>query len=318
MKYDKYTVETITDAEDMIISTLYDLGVEGAQIEDRVPLTEEEKAGMFVDILPDGPADDGKAVVSFFLDSEQDNSQLLEDIKAELEGLRDFMEVGSLQMKVEHLEDVDYLNNWKEFFHSFMIDDILFIPSWEELPEDVDANMIIHIDPGTAFGTGKHETTSMCIEAIKKYVKEGDRFLDVGTGSGILAIMAYKFGAKEAKGTDLDVCAIDAVKDNMAANGLEDAGFELIIGNIIDDKEIQDEVGYDDYDVVAANILAQVLIPLTPQVDMHLKKGGIYITSGIIDDKEEDVKKAIMDAGMEILEINHKGEWVCIVARKQA
>lgn len=316
MKYDKYTVETVTDAEDMIISTLYDLGVEGAQIEDKVPLTDEEKAGMFVDILPDGPADDGTAVVSFFLDSEQDNSRLLEDIKAELEGLRDFMEVGSLNMKVEHLEDVDYLNNWKEFFHSFMIDDILFTPSWEEQPENVDANMIIHIDPGTAFGTGKHETTSMCIEAIKKYVKEGDSFLDVGTGSGILAIMAYKFGASKAKGTDLDVCAIDAVKDNMAANDLEDAGFELIIGNIIDDREIQDEVGYDCYDVVAANILAQVLIPLTPQVDKHLKKGGIYITSGIIDDKEEDVKKAITDAGMEILEINHKGEWVCIVARK--
>lgn len=316
MKYDKYTIETVTDAEDMIISTLYDLGIEGAQIEDKIPLTEEEKAGMFVDILPDSPEDDGKAVVSFFLDAEVDNTELLENVKSELEGLRDFMEVGTLKMNIEHLEDVDYLNNWKEFFHSFMIDDILFTPSWEEVPEGKEANMIIHIDPGTAFGTGKHETTHMCIEALKKYVKEGDDFLDVGTGSGILAIMAYKFGAKNAVGTDLDICAIDAVKDNMEANDLGEAGFELIIGNLIDDKEIQDEVGYEKYDVVAANILAQVLIPLTPQVVKALKPGGIYITSGIIDDKEEEVATAIKEAGLNVVEINHMGEWVSIVACK--
>ena len=316
MKYDKYTVETVSEAEDLIISTLYDLGIEGAQIEDKVPLTEAEKAGMFVDILPDGPEDDGSAVVSFFLDAQEDNSQLLEEVKAELESLRDFMEVGSLEMHVEHLEDVDYLNNWKEYFHSFMIDDILFTPSWEEVPENSEASMVIHIDPGTAFGTGKHETTYMCIEALRRYVKEGDSFLDVGTGSGILAIMAYKFGAVKALGTDLDVCAIDAVKDNMEANGLGDAGFELVIGNIIDDKEIQDEAGYECYDVVAANILAQVLIPLTPQVVKHLKPGGVYITSGIIDDKEEEVVAAIEAAGLNVVEINHKGEWVSIVACK--
>lgn len=316
MKYDKYTIETVSSAEDLIISTLYDLGVEGAQIEDKVPLTEAEKVGMFVDILPEGPDDDGSAVVSFFLDADEDNTELLSDIKNELEGLRDFMEVGSLNMNVEHLEDIDYLNNWKEFFHSFMIDDILFTPSWEEVPSDVDANMIIHIDPGTAFGTGKHETTSMCIEELRKYIKPGDSFLDVGTGSGILAIMAYKFGATKALGTDLDVCAIDAVKDNMEANDLGEAGFELVIGNIIDDKEIQDRAGYECYDVVAANILAQVLIPLTPQVVKHLKPGGIYITSGIIDEKEDEVAKAITDAGLNIVEINHKGEWVSIVACK--
>lgn len=316
MKYDKYTVKTVSEAEDIIISTLYDLGIEGAQIEDKIPLTEQEKAGMFVDILPDGPEDDGSAVVSFFLDAQEDNTQLLADVKAELESLRDFMEVGSLEMEVEHLEDVDYLNNWKEFFHSFMIGDILFTPSWEDTPEREKASMVINIDPGTAFGTGKHETTHMCIEALRKYVKEGDSFLDVGTGSGILAIMAYKFGADKAIGTDLDVCSIDAVKDNMQANELGEAGFELIIGNIIDDKEIQDEVGYECFDVVAANILAQVLIPLTPQVYKHLKKGGIYITSGIIDDKEQDVVAAIKESGMEILEVNHMGEWVSVVARK--
>lgn len=316
MKYDKYTIQTVSAAEDIIISTLYDLGVEGAQIEDKIPLTEAEKAGMFVDILPDGPEDDGSAVISFFLDADEDNEELLANVKKELEELRDFCEVGSLEINVEHLEDTDYLNNWKEFFHSFMIDDILFTPSWEELPQDIDANMIIHIDPGTAFGTGKHETTHLCIEALRKYVKPGDSFLDVGTGSGILAIMAYKFGATKAVGTDLDVCAIDAVKDNMEANDLSEAGFELIIGNIIDDTEIQDEVGYECYDVIAANILAQVLVPLTPQAVKHLKPGGMYITSGIIDDKEEEVKNAIEASGLTVVEIQHKGEWVMIAACK--
>lgn len=316
MKYDKYTIQTVSSAEDIIISTLYDLGVEGAQIEDKIPLTEAEKAGMFVDILPDCPEDDGSAVISFFLDADEDNEALIASVKEELESLRDFCEVGSLEMNVEHLEDADYLNNWKEFFHSFMIDDILFTPSWEEVPENTEANMVIHIDPGTAFGTGKHETTHLCIEALRKYVKEGDSFLDVGTGSGILAIMAYKFGATKAVGTDLDVCAIDAVKDNMEANDLSEAGFELIIGNIIDDKEIQDEVGYECYDVIAANILAQVLVPLTPQVVKHLKPGGMYITSGIIDDKEDEVKAAIEAAGLNVVEIQHMGEWVMIAACK--
>lgn len=316
MKYDKYTLITTTEAEDIVISTLYDLGIEGAQIVDKVPLSEAEKAGMFVDILPEGEPDDGSATINFFLDATLDNSELIESVKAELEDLRLFCEPGSLELSVEHLEDTDYLNNWKEFFHSFMIDDILFTPSWEEVPADVKSSMVIHIDPGTAFGTGKHETTSLCIEELRRYIKPGDSFLDVGTGSGILAIMAYKFGATKAVGTDLDVCAIDAVKDNMAANELDEACFELIIGNIIDDKEIQDEVGYECYDVVAANILAEVLLPLTPQVVRHLKKDGIYITSGIIDDKEEVVKKAIEDAGLTVLEINHKGEWVSIVARK--
>lgn len=316
MKYDKYTLTTTTEAEDIVISTLYDLGIEGAQIVDKVPLSEAEKAGMFVDILPEGEADDGIATINFFLDAAEDNTALLESVKEELEGLRMFVDPGELTLSVEHLEDTDYLNNWKEYFHSFMIDDILFTPSWEEVPADVEASLVIHIDPGTAFGTGKHETTHLCIEALKRYIKDGDSFLDVGTGSGILAIMAYKFGAAKAVGTDLDVCAIDAVKDNMEANELGEAGFELIIGNIIDDKEIQDEVGYECYDVIAANILAQVLVPLTPQVVRHLKPGGIYFTSGIIDDKEEVVKAAIEDAGLTVVEINHKGEWVCIVACK--
>lgn len=316
MQYNRYTIETVTGAEDIIISTLYDLGIEGAEIEDKVPLSEDEKKQMFVDILPDGPKDDGVAYLSFYLDASEDNEELLKNVREELDSLKDFMDVGSLKITMSQTKDEDFLNNWKQYFHQFYVDDILITPSWEEVSQSDSDKMVIHIDPGTAFGTGMHETTQLCIRALRKYVKDDTCFLDVGTGSGILAIMAYKFGAKYAIGTDLDICAIDAVADNMEVNGLKDKNFKLIIGNIIDDEKVQNEVGFNKYDIVAANILAEVLLPLTPVIKNQLKDGGIYITSGIIDDKEETVVSAIKAAGFEILEVNHQGEWVSVVARK--
>lgn len=316
MQYNKYTIKTVTDAEDILISTLYDLGIEGALVEDKIPLTEEEKKQMFVDILPDGPEDDGVAYISFFLDAAEDDGTLLQAVKDELEDMKSWMELGEGSITASQTKDEDYINNWKQYFHQFYVDDILITPSWEEVKEDDQDKMIIHIDPGTAFGTGMHETTQLCIRQLRKYVTDTTRLLDVGTGSGILAIMAYKFGAAFAIGTDLDVCAIDAVKDNMEVNGLADRNFELIIGNIIDDPKVQDHVGYEQYDIVAANILAEVLLPLTPVIMNQLKPGGIYITSGIIDDKEETVVNAVKAAGLEVLEVNHQGEWVNVTARK--
>lgn len=316
MIYNKYTIQTITDAEEMIISTLYDIGIEGVEVEDKIPLSEEEKAQMFVDILPETEEDDGVAYLSFYLDASEDNGSILKTVKEELESLRSFMEVGTLEITSSSTQDEDFINNWKQFFHQFYVDDILITPSWEEVDESDKDKMIIHIDPGTAFGTGMHETTQLCIRQLRKYVTPETKLLDVGTGSGILAIMAYKFGAAYAIGTDLDICAIDAVADNMEVNGLKDRNFKLIIGNIIDDKAVMDEVGYEKYDIVAANILAEVLLPLTPVIMNHLKPGGIYITSGIIDDKEEVVVEAVKKAGMEVLEVNHQGEWVNVTARK--
>ena len=316
MKFNKYTIKTTTEAEDIISSTLMDLGIEGVEIEDKIPLSDQDKAAMFVDILPQTEADDGVAYLSFYLDADEDNGPMLESVRSELEDLKTFMNAGDCTIIATQLQDTDYINNWKQYFHQFYVDDILIIPSWEDVkPEDSD-KMVIHIDPGTAFGTGMHETTQLCIRQLRKYVNKDTALLDVGTGSGILSIMAYKFGAKSAVGTDLDPCAIDAVQDNMEKNGLDEAGFKLIIGNIIDSKEIQDEVGYGKYDIVAANILAEVLIPLTPVITNQLKPGGIYITSGIIEDKEQAVTDAVKAAGLEVIEVNHQGEWVNVTGRK--
>lgn len=327
MKWMKFRIKTITEAEDIIISTLYDIGLEGAQIEDKIPLTALEKEQMFVDILPDGPEDDGIAYLSFFVEEKEDGSlevsgnstdkeTILEQIKEELDGLRFFMEIGEETVTVTETEDLDWINNWKQYFHQFYIDDLLVIPSWEEVKEEDRDKKILHIDPGTAFGTGMHETTQLCIRQIKKFLTPETELLDVGTGSGILAILALMYGARHAVGTDLDPCAVEAVAQNMEANGIPEQSFEMMIGNIITDKAVQDKVGYDCYDIVVANILADVLVPLTPVIVHQLKKGGIYITSGIINDKETVVREAVEAAGLEILEVTYQGEWVSVTARK--
>lgn len=346
MKWKKLTVKTVTDAEDIIISELYDLGLEGAMIEDHVPLTAWEKEQMFVDILPDGPEDDGIAYLSFFVEVPSDDEEkgiatqnglsdnmdnsyfivsngqapdmdaLVEAVRNKLSEIREYMDIGEGSITISETEDKDWLNNWKEFFHQFYIDDLLVTPSWEEIkPEDQDKK-ILHIDPGTAFGTGMHETTQLCIRQLKKYITPETVLLDVGTGSGILAIVSLMYGIKEAVGTDLDPCAVEAVRENMEVNGVNADQFEMMIGNIISDPEIQDRVGYERYDIVVANILAEVLLPLTPVVKKCLKPGGIYITSGIIAEKEQLVVDAVKAAGMEVLEVTRQNEWVSVTARR--
>lgn len=316
MKWNKFRLQTTTQAEDVVSSILTDLGIEGVEIEDKVPLTQKEKEQMFVDILPESTPDDGVAYLSFYLEESEDKEAVLEKVRKELDEMREFMDLGPCTIEESQTEDVDWVNNWKQYFHQFYVDDILIIPSWEDVKPEDEGKMIIHIDPGTAFGTGMHETTQLCIRQIKKYVTDTTRILDVGCGSGILGMLALKFGADYSVGTDLDPCAIDATHENMKENGVSKDRYEVMIGNIIDDKEIQDRVGYEKYDIVAANILADVLVTLTPVIVNQLKPGGIYITSGIIDDKEEVVKQAVSDAGLELLDVTYQGEWVCVTARK--
>jgi ribosomal protein L11 methyltransferase len=316
MKWNKFTVKTITDAEDIIISTLYDIGVEGAEIEDKQPLTALDRENMFVDVVPEGPADDGIAYLNFYLDEEIDKDAKLKEVRAALEELRSFMDIGEGSIVESETEDKDWINNWKQYFHQFYVDDILIVPSWEEVKSEDQGKMILHIDPGTAFGTGMHETTQLVIRQLKKYVTKDTELLDVGTGSGILGIVALKLGARHVLGTDLDPCAVPAVAENKEANDIADESFDMMIGNIIDEKEVQDAAGYEKYDIVTANILADVLVPLTPVVPAHLKKGGYYITSGILDVKETVVTEAVKAAGLTVVEVTRQGEWVSVTARK--
>lgn len=317
MKWNQFRLKTTTEAEDIVSSMLNDLGIKGVQIEDKIPLTQQDKEQMFVDILPDIPEDDGTAYLTFYLDQDVDTVRILGEVRQELEDMRNYVDVGECTIEESETEDVDWVNNWKKYFHQFYIDDILVIPSWEDVKTEDSDKMVIHIDPGTAFGTGMHETTQLCIRALRKYTKKDALVLDVGCGSGILGMLALKFGAGHSVGTDLDPCAIDATHENMEVNGIDKDQYEVMIGNIIDDKAVQDQVGYEKYDIVAANILADVLVPLTPVIVHQMKPGAVYITSGIIDDKEEVVVEAVKAAGLTVLEVNYQGEWVSVVAKKE-
>lgn len=316
MKWNRFTVKTKTEAEDIVISTLAEVGIEGVEIQDKQPLTEEDKAQMFVDIMPEGPADDGVAYLNFYLEEDADKEAILKDVREALDDLKNFMDIGEATIEESQTEDKDWINNWKQYFHQFYVDDILIVPSWEEVKAEDKDKMILHIDPGTAFGTGMHETTQLVIRQLKKYVTPDTEMLDVGTGSGILGIVALKLGAKHVLGTDLDPCAVPAVAENKEANQIVDETFDMVIGNIIDDKSIQDQAGYEKYDIVTANILADVLIPLTPVIVNQMKKGAYYITSGILDVKEEVVVEAVKAAGLTVVEVTHQGEWVSVTARK--
>lgn len=318
MKWKKFTLTTTTEAVDLISCAFDEIGIEGIEIEDNIPLTEKETKGMFIDILPELPPDEGIAKVSFYLDDDADVPGVLEKVNEALEELKMFTDLGACTIEASETEDKDWINNWKQYFKPFTVDDILIKPTWETIPEEHKDKLLIQIDPGTAFGTGMHETTQLCIRQLRKYTGSDTKVLDVGTGSGILGITALKLGAKEVFGTDLDENAITAVGENLEANGIPAGLFTVLQGNIIDDKEVQDAAGYEYYDVAVANILADVIIMLQKEIPVHIKKGGIFITSGIINMKEEAVKEAFAaNSAFEIIEVTYQGEWVSITARKK-
>ena len=365
MKWKKYTIYTTTEAEDIISAMLCDLGVEGVQIEDNVPLTDTDTKGMFIDILPELPPDDGSSRVSFFLREEEpgeivhqdpennkevsdktditdseDNSYTVNDkiwkneeieallcrIREELSAMAVYVDIGEGRIEIGETQDTDWMNNWKQFFKPFLVENLLIKPTWEEIPDEyleaaeAGSLQVIEMDPGTAFGTGSHETTQLCMRMLKKYVTGGEAVLDIGTGSGILGIAALKLGAASVTATDLDEVCEEAVRENLRANDIGAENFRLLIGNIIGDQDTEDAVGYGCYDIVVANILAPVIVLLAGRgaADKHIRKGGVFITSGIIDTKEAEVRAAFeANPAWELLEVNHQGEWVNVTARRR-
>lgn len=316
MKWNKFTIKTTTEAEDYLSAMLDEIGVEGIEIEDNVPLSKEDQSAMFIDFLPELPKDNGTSRVSFYIDADKDYEEILERVRAGIEEWRQFVDIGEGTIIQSQTEDIDWQNNWKKFFSAFTIDDILIKPTWEELKEEDADKTLIEIDPGVSFGTGKHETTQLCIRQLRKYMKEDAKILDVGCGSGILSIVALKLGAGEVVGTDIDKDCIFSTQDNLKVNHLEEKKTAFYVGNLIEDAALQKQVGEGKYDIVVANILADVIIPMAPVIPARLKEGGIFITSGIIDFKEEEVKNAIQKAGFQIMETNYQGEWVNITAKK--
>ncbi|MDF2541144.1 MAG: prmA [Herbinix sp.] len=319
MKWMKITLDTTTEAIDLVSDMLNDLGIEGIEISDNVQITEEEKKQLFIDFLPELEEDDGTARVTFYLDPEDSIDATLDKIKVGLNELSDFVSVGSGTFTVSETEDKDWINNWKEFFKPFRIDDTIVIkPTWEELTDFNDNDLIIEIDPGTSFGTGAHETTKLCILNMKKYMKPDSIVLDAGSGSGILSILAKKLGAKEVLGIDIDPNATGSALENAEVNHLliADSNLTFVTGNMIEDGGIRKQLGIEKYDMVVANILADVIIPLSDVIAENMKPDGIFISSGIINTKEEAVKSALLKNHFEIMEVTRMGDWVSFVAKK--
>jgi ribosomal protein L11 methyltransferase len=317
MKWIKYTLKTTTAASELVIAIMVEAGIDGVEIEDNVPISEADKKRMFIDFLPILPIDEGVCYLSFYLEDETNEKEILEAVNEGLTELKDFVDVGEGTISKSETEDKDWINNWKQFFKSFTVDDIVIKPTWEDVKPEYVGKMLIEIDPGIAFGTGMHETTQLCMRQLNKYVKKGDAILDVGCGSGILSIVALKLEAARAVGVDIDENATIATGENLEVNHIDKNMCKVYTGNILEDKVLEDKIGYDCFDIVTANILADVLLPLTPIVPAHLKKGGLFITSGIIDTKEEEVKQAIIDNGnYEIVEITRQKDWSSITARR--
>ena len=316
MKWIRFTLDTHTDAVDLLSYKLDEIGVEGIEIEDKLPLSEADKEKMFVDILPDPVDNDGTAKVHFYMEPKNcDPEKVMLQVQNIFQELREFCEIGKGTITLSETEDKDWINNWKTFFKPFRAaDDIVIKPTWETYEKEKDSDILIEIDPGIAFGTGSHETTKLCIQALDKYVKEGDSILDVGCGSGILSIAALKLGAAHATAIDIDEVAVKVAAENMAVNQIPSSRYTLYDGDLISNAFLKVKAG-TSHDIVVANILADVIIPLTGVIRPHLKKGGLYITSGIIDTKEEDVRHALEENGFEILSVEHMKEWCCFIAR---
>ena len=291
MKWNKYSIQTTTEAVDFISSMLGELGIEGIEIEDNVQLTQEEAKTMFVDFIPDLPPDDGSAKVNFYIDSDEDDNTIMDKVKDGLEELRLFCNVGAGTISESQTEDKDWINNWKQYWHTFTIGDLYIKPTWEPLTEEMKGHAVLSIDPGTAFGTGSHETTRMVIRQLQKYIKGGEEVLDVGCGSGILSVVALKYGAKHAFGTDLDPNAIIASHENAEQNDISAAQLEVIEGNIIDGQggsgQVLDTICYD---IVCAEHFSRCIgAAFCRNYDSSMKQRRIFISlPGLSTTKEQE------------------------------
>ena len=316
MKWNKYRLATTTEAVDLISYTLAEMGIEGIEIEDKVPLSEEDKKRMFIDLLPDLEEDDGKAYISFYIEPEKDHDSTLEEVQAAVRELADFVDIGEATIEKSQTEDIDWMNNWKKYWKPFKVDEHIIIkPTWETVEDVPEDTLVVELDPGTAFGTGTHHTTRLCITQLKKYMQPGQSILDVGCGSGILSIIALLLGAKEASATDVDVHAVEAALENAGVNGIQSDIYTVLTGDVISDEDFRHRVGEHKFDMVLANIFAEIIIPLSGVVKEMMRTGALFITSGIIDEREEDVRKALTENGFEIMEVTHSGGWVSFTAR---
>jgi len=311
MKYRELTLSVHKDAVDVVSAMLYNYPIQGVEILDFY-LTEEEQKEMFVDMMGIENNQHEELGVKFYISFEDNIGEILASIQEELIEMSSYMVLGSLKLESSESDEEDWAHNWKAFYKPFMIGNrILVKPIWETIEKESEfaqAEIVIEIDPGMAFGSGTHETTSMCIKALDKYILPNDTVIDLGCGSGILGIASVKLGATHATLIDLDLSAIKIAKENCASNHVE-SSVTVIHGDLL--QNINHVV-----DVVVANIFADIIIAVTDDVKKVLKINGFYITSGIIVERQEAVEEKLRQSGFEIVEVIKEAGWVAIISKQ--
>ena len=302
------TVITSSEAVEAVTGLFYNVGVKSVSIEDYQDVVFKKNHPMFGDFFDEKvfTANEGAVVKGYFKECGEFD-EYLSYIKEGIEGLKNFgIDKGEGLVIVNKVNEEDWENNWKKYYKPIKIGNKIVVkPLWEEY-EKKEGEVIVELDPGMAFGTGTHETTRMCIKALEDYVKEDSIIFDIGTGSGILAIAASKLGAKEVIGVDLDPVAVEAAKKNISLNDL--SSIKVLEGNLM-------EVVEGKADIVVANLLAEIVIELCEDVRQFIKKDGLFISSGIIREKEQLVIDKLVDSGFKIVDRIYDGEWCLIIAK---
>lgn len=321
MDWIKVTIYTTAEGIEGVTGRLYQLGITGLEIEDEQDFKDFlENNQQYWDYVDEEliKQKEGETNVSCYVSDDLNGQELLAAIRSsmtDMKSLDENNEYGRLEIEVHSTTTEDWANNWKKYFHTMEVGEkILIKPEWEEYNGDTD-RIVFNINPGMSFGTGSHYTTQLCIESLEKYVKPGIKMLDLGCGSGILSIISLLLGAEEAVAVDIDPNAVDTAYENAAMNGVTNEHYHVFSGNVVTDPEVQAEIGKYRYEVVAANIVADVIIGLAPKAREYMKEGGVFITSGIISDRENDVREALLENGFEIVNVSRRKDWVSIVCK---
>lgn len=337
MLWKKYTIHTTTADCELVCATLMDYGITDVQIDNNIQLTDEEMNQMYADFVKELPEDDGNCTVSFYLDennyvpegvgtgdspssaNEAEDFQGtyvdLDAVKEGLQELSDYFGAAPVTIEESTANTEDWDNKWKEYFKPFSVGRVIIKPTWEDVPSDLEGDVVIDIDPGMAFGTGIHETTRLVMQGLQKVIKPGVKVLDLGCGSGILGIAAMKLGAGHVTAIDIDEQAVRIAEENFAQNNIEPEKCTLMTANILQDKEMQKKLEEEKYDIVLANILADVIVPLAAMADKFMLPGGVFISSGIIDYKETEVTDAVKaNPNLKLEEVCADGDWRSVTA----
>jgi ribosomal protein L11 methyltransferase len=354
MKWICVTLNTLTSAEDLVSSAVISCGVTGIQIENNVPPSDREMKAMFNDILPETapemPPDDGSSRIMFYLRIHDDDdrtddmpggvlddsymihdriysdyevSQILDSIGSRLKELRQYADIGPGTLELSVTSDKDWIDNWKQFYEPVRIGNILILPEWMDIPDEMSDEIsegsvsLIRLNPGSAFGTGSHETTKLAVLGLQKYLNPGDRVLDIGTGSGILGLCALIIGASHITATEIDSGCVSCVEHNLNVNGFDSSVFSLHITNLLDPLSDFTE---SPCPVVTANILSPVIIALAAPgfADRFTSPGGVFITSGLAASREDEVLRAFTsNPSWQVIDTLRMNDWISIIARKR-